>query len=214
MAAGLFVAGPVAPGAGGAQGFPDGRQWLTVGVADFGADARLQWASRGAVMAEALNVRDPAKVGRPRRAPRLLLGPVWGASPAGRLSVLFVFDIRIWSPTLRLVAPSPLPHARRRPPDALWAQVTHAYLRIIRDANETFRAFFRQDEEKAWVPFAPAVHLALGNVTVGVYAAHCEPPRRDALARRGVGRVRLSPLARRRGARAHHGRRGRLRARH
>jgi hypothetical protein len=76
MAAGLFVAGPVAPGAGGAQGFPDGRQWLTAGVADFGADARLQWASRGAVMAEALNVRDPAKVGRPRRAPPLLLGPV------------------------------------------------------------------------------------------------------------------------------------------
>jgi len=62
--------------------------------------------------------------------------------------------------------------------------VTHAYLRIIRDANETFRAFFRQDEEKAWVPFAPAVHLALGNVTVGVYAAHCEPP--DETLSRGV----------------------------
>ena len=126
MAAGLFVAGPVAPGAGGAQGFPDGRQWLTVGVADFGADARLQWASRGAVMAEALNGRDPAKVGRPRRAPRLLLGPVWGASPAGRLSVLFVFDIRIWmlfvfdiriwSPTLRLVAPSPPSTCAQTPP--------------------------------------------------------------------------------------------------
>lgn len=77
--------------------------------------------------------------------------------------------------------------------------MTHAYLRIIRDANETFRAFFRQDEEKAWVPFAPAVHLAFGNVTVGVYAAHCEPP--DETLSRGVASAEFDFL-RSRGAAA------------
>mmetsp|Transcript_53570 Transcript_53570/g.127611 ORF Transcript_53570/g.127611 Transcript_53570/m.127611 type:complete len:343 (-) Transcript_53570:329-1357(-) len=63
-------------------------------------------------------------------------------------------------------------------------KVTQAYFRIIRDANETFRAFHRQDEEKPWVPFAPAVHWPMRDVTIGLYAAHCGPE--DETTSRGI----------------------------
>ena len=53
-------------------------------------------------------------------------------------------------------------------------RVTDVRLRLVRDGNSTFRAYWKKLEEDEWTPFALSQAWALDTLEVGLYVAQCE----------------------------------------
>ena len=53
-------------------------------------------------------------------------------------------------------------------------RMTDVYLRLVKDGNSTFRAYWRRQDCDDWTPFSPSQAWAFDTLEVGLYAAQCE----------------------------------------